>query len=129
MARMHRTTSNTGMARRKTCGPASSYRMLPRRVMHVFYFGGRDPAAPTQQMQIPAGCAALDLSPRCPCNHKFMANSLTFLMGKFPAVLPGDLRYARNHMWCRTDGARHRFGFTAYAVRLMQDVYFLDWTV
>jgi glycine cleavage system H protein len=58
-----------------------------------------------------------------------MPDDLTFLMGKFPARLPGGLRYARNHMWCRTDGGRHRFGFTAYAVRLMQDVYFLDWGV
>lgn len=54
---------------------------------------------------------------------------MTFHMGKFPAVLPGGLRYARNHMWCRPDGDRCRFGFTAYAVRLMQDVYFLDWSV
>ena len=58
-----------------------------------------------------------------------MPDDLTFLMGKFPAVLPGGLRYARNHMWCRTEGGRHRFGFTSYAVRLMQDVYFLDWSV
>jgi glycine cleavage system H protein len=50
-------------------------------------------------------------------------------MGKFPAVLPGDLRYARNHMWCRPVDGRLRFGFTSYAVRLMQDVYFLDWHV
>ena len=57
-----------------------------------------------------------------------MPDDLTFLMGKFPAVLPGGLRYARNHMWCRTEGERHRFGFTSYAVRLMQDVYFLDWS-
>lgn len=53
----------------------------------------------------------------------------TFLMGKFPAVLPGGLRYARNHMWGRTEGGRLRFGFTSYAIRLMQDVYFLDWQV
>jgi glycine cleavage system H protein len=58
-----------------------------------------------------------------------MPDDLTFLMGKFPARLPGELRYARNHMWCRTEDGRHRFGFTAYAVRLMQDVYFLDWAV
>ena len=58
-----------------------------------------------------------------------MAEDLTFLMGKFPARLPGELRYARNHMWARADGGRWRFGFTAYAVRLMQDVYFLDWQV
>jgi glycine cleavage system H protein len=59
-----------------------------------------------------------------------MADDLTFMMGKFAAVLPGDLRYAlTNHMWCREVEGRQRFGFTAYAVRLMQDVYFLDWIV
>jgi glycine cleavage system H protein len=58
-----------------------------------------------------------------------MADELTFLMGKFPAVLPGDRRYARNHMWCLPLEGRCRFGFTSYAVRLMQDVYFLDWVV
>jgi glycine cleavage system H protein len=59
-----------------------------------------------------------------------MSEPLTFHMGKFAAVLPADLRYCRNHMWCRSgpDGV-HRFGFTAYALRLMQDVYFLDWSV
>src|SRR5438132_1676177 len=63
--------------------------------------------------------------PGCP-----MAEELTFLMGKFPARLPGDLRYARtNHMWCRATEGKLRFGFSAYAVRLMQDVYFLDWVV
>src|SRR5713101_7743896 len=58
-----------------------------------------------------------------------MPDDLTFLMGKYEAHLPGDLRYARNHMWCRDVGGRWRFGFTSYAVRLMQDVYFLDWQV
>jgi glycine cleavage system H protein len=59
-----------------------------------------------------------------------MPDALTFMMGKFPAVLPGELHYARNHMWGRTgDAGRIRCGFTAYAVRLMQDVYFLDWQV
>ena len=58
-----------------------------------------------------------------------MPDDLTFLMGKFEAVLPGDLRYARNHMWCRDQDGRFRFGFTSYAVRLMQDVYFLDWVL
>jgi len=59
-----------------------------------------------------------------------MPDALTFHMGKFPAVLPGELRYARNHMWARQEGAGlWRFGFTAYAVRLMQDVYFLDWAI
>lgn len=55
---------------------------------------------------------------------------LTFLMGKHPAPLPADLCYCKNHMWCRpgADGI-HTFGFTSYAVRLMQDVYFLEWRI
>jgi glycine cleavage system H protein len=57
-------------------------------------------------------------------------NDLTFMMGKFAALLPGDLRYCRNHMWCRpSEDGKHRFGFSSYAIRLMQDVYFLDWSV
>jgi glycine cleavage system H protein len=58
-----------------------------------------------------------------------MPADLTFLMGKYEARLPGELRYARNHMWCRDVGGCWRFGFSSYAVRLMQDVYFLDWQV
>jgi glycine cleavage system H protein len=59
-----------------------------------------------------------------------MPDIVTFMMGKFAAEMPGDLLYAaQNHMWCRTIDGRLRFGFTAYAVRLMQDVYFLDWVV
>jgi len=58
-----------------------------------------------------------------------MPGNPTFFMGKFPALLPGGLLYARNHMWARSEGGRLRFGFTSYAVRLMQDVYFLDWQV
>jgi glycine cleavage system H protein len=58
-----------------------------------------------------------------------MSEPLTFMMGKFAAALPGELRYCRNHMWCRPGNDAHLFGFTDYAVRLMQDVYFLDWCV
>ena len=54
---------------------------------------------------------------------------LTFMMGNFPAEFPTDRSYARNHMWAQPRGGVSRFGFTAYAVRLLQDVYFLDWTV
>ena len=59
-----------------------------------------------------------------------MSESLTFMMGKHPAPLPGELLYCKNHMWCRpgADGT-HTFGFTSYAVRLMQDVYFLEWRI
>jgi glycine cleavage system H protein len=56
-----------------------------------------------------------------------MPDDRTFMMGKYAARLPGDLLYARNHMWARNVDGGLRFGFTAYAIRLMQDVYFLEW--
>ena len=53
-----------------------------------------------------------------------------FMMGEFEARFPNDRDYAKNHMWAsRLDGRRIRFGFTAYAVRLLQDVYFLEWMI
>jgi glycine cleavage system H protein len=58
-----------------------------------------------------------------------MSGQLTFMMGRFEAHFPTDRLYATNHMWARRCGAVYRFGFTAYAVRLMQDVYFLDWVI
>ncbi|MGE0606478.1 MAG: glycine cleavage system protein H [Pirellulales bacterium] len=58
-----------------------------------------------------------------------MSDELVFMMGQFEARFPADRGYARNHMWGRPHGGGYRFGFTAYAVRLLQDVYFLDWTV
>jgi len=59
-----------------------------------------------------------------------MANNLTFMMGEFAAEFPTDRQYARNHMWAKLAGEdRYQFGFAAYAVRLLQDVYFLDWDV
>jgi glycine cleavage system H protein len=61
-------------------------------------------------------------------------NQLIFMMGEFEAEFPADLRFAKNHMWANAcdssdaaDKALLRFGFSAYAVRLLQDVYFLDW--
>jgi len=52
------------------------------------------------------------------------------MMGEFAAEFPVDRQYARNHMWAQPrEGNRCRFGFAAYAVRLLQDVYFLDWDV
>jgi glycine cleavage system H protein len=68
-----------------------------------------------------------------------MSDELVFMMGKFAARVPTDRLYAKNHMWARplNDPSREGtsraggfdFGFTAYAVRLLQDVYFLEWTV
>lgn len=49
-------------------------------------------------------------------------------MGEFTAEFPRDRHYVTNHMWAaQIEGLRYRFGLTAYAVRLLQDVYFLDW--
>ena len=51
-------------------------------------------------------------------------------MGEFQAEFPRDRCYATNHMWAKQVApGRWRFGLTAYAVRLLQDVYFLDWIV
>lgn len=52
----------------------------------------------------------------------------SFAMGEHLARFPRDRFYASNHMWAKqVAGQRWRFGLTAYAVRLLQDVYFLDW--
>lgn len=58
-----------------------------------------------------------------------MSDALVFMMGEFEATFPTDRQYAKNHMWAAptTETGRWKFGFTAYAVRLLQDVYFLDW--
>lgn len=58
-----------------------------------------------------------------------MSDSLTFMMGEFEAEFPLDRQYCANHMWAQPHGDQLRFGFTAYAVRLLQDVYFLDWLI
>ncbi|MEM9644248.1 MAG: glycine cleavage system protein H [Planctomycetota bacterium] len=56
----------------------------------------------------------------------------TFEMGEHTAEFPRGRQYVANHMWatqCAEYARRYRFGLTAYAVRLLQDVYFLDWVV
>ena len=59
-----------------------------------------------------------------------MIERLTFMMGEFEAEFPTDRLFAKNHMWAEPiDEGQVRFGFAAYAVRLLQDVYFLDWVV
>ena len=58
-----------------------------------------------------------------------MTESLVFWMGKFEARIPVDRRYFETHFWALPAGDVLRVGFTAYAVRLLQDVYFLDWQI
>lgn len=51
-------------------------------------------------------------------------------MGQFEATFPADRHYTTNHMWAAATAAgAYRFGLTSYAVRLLQDVYFLDFVV
>ncbi len=59
-----------------------------------------------------------------------MSESLTFMMGDFAAEFPTDRLYAKNHMWAmpREENVV-RFGFSAYAVRLLQDIYFLEFGI
>jgi glycine cleavage system H protein len=58
-----------------------------------------------------------------------MSDHLIFLMGKYEAQVPKDRHYSPSHMWFRAERDAYRVGFTAFAVRLLQDVYFLDWNV
>lgn len=76
-----------------------------------------------------------------------MSKTFTFAMGEFDAEFPTHFLYNKNHMWALPSVApgqeisgdasqssaetklRFRFGLTAYAVRLLQDVYFLEWIV
>lgn len=58
-----------------------------------------------------------------------MSGELVFMMGKFAARFPTDRKYAKNHMWAASNEGGYRFGFSAYAVRLLQDVYFLEWSI
>lgn len=59
-----------------------------------------------------------------------MSEPLIFMMGNFSAEFPQNLLYAKNHMWgIQTSANCYRFGLSAYAVRLLQDVYFFDLSI
>ena len=58
-----------------------------------------------------------------------MEAELIFMMGQYEARFPTDRLYAGNHMWAREANGVIQFGFTGYAVRLLQDVYFLEWSI
>ena len=58
-----------------------------------------------------------------------MSETLVFMMGKFEARFPIDRLYSDNHLWLQREDDAYRVGFTTYSVRLLQDVYFLDWTI
>lgn len=59
-----------------------------------------------------------------------MSDPLFFMMGQYKAPIPDDRRYSRRHLWLQEcSPGRFRVGLTAYSVRLLQDVYFLEWSI
>jgi len=59
-----------------------------------------------------------------------MTEPLHFMMGQFKAVVPTDRLYSKRHLWLQSvEEGLYRVGLTSYSVRLLQDVYFLEWTV
>ena len=58
-----------------------------------------------------------------------MADDLVFMMGQYEARIPGDRLFSKNHLLLKPDGDEFQVGFTAYSVRLLQDVFFLDWSI
>src|SRR6187401_3044981 len=58
-----------------------------------------------------------------------MPDDLVFMMGQYAARIPTDRIYAENHVWLQPASGMYRVGFTAYSVRLLQDVYFLSWSI
>ena len=59
-----------------------------------------------------------------------MSSEHVFMMGEYSASFPDDRSYAKNHMWAQPVASGvWRFGLSAYAVRLLQDVYFLDLSI
>ena len=41
-------------------------------------------------------------------------------------MVPGDLRYTKDHEWAKAEGARYRIGITAYAQEQLGDVVFVE---
>ena len=58
-----------------------------------------------------------------------MTKPLIFMMGRSPAFLPTDRKYARNHMWADAVEGGLRVGLSAYAVKLLGDLSLLAWSV
>ncbi len=58
-----------------------------------------------------------------------MTKPLVFMMGRSPAFIPTDRKYARNHMWVQPNDGAWRLGLSAYAVRLLGEVHLLSWSV
>ena len=59
-----------------------------------------------------------------------MSDDLHFMMGEYRADIPSDRLYSQRHLWLQRESPTlYRVGLTAYSVRLLQDVYFLEWSI
>jgi glycine cleavage system H protein len=58
-----------------------------------------------------------------------MSKPLVFMMGRSPAFLPTDRKYARSHMWALAVDDGFRVGLSAFAVKLLGDLSRLEWSV
>ena len=55
---------------------------------------------------------------------------LVFEMGLYKATFPTDLTYSEIHFWFQPrEGNRTRIGLTAYAARLLTDLFRIEWKV
>jgi glycine cleavage system H protein len=55
---------------------------------------------------------------------------LVFEMGLYKATFPKDLMYSDIHFWFKPSGDnRTRIGLTAFAARLLADLFRIDWKV
>ena len=55
--------------------------------------------------------------------------AIIFEMGLYKAELPQRLRYSEIHFWFEIEKGQTRCGLSSYAVRLLGDVFRLEWSV
>lgn len=56
-------------------------------------------------------------------------NRLLFEMGLYKAYFPTDLVYVSTHFWFKPVDGKYRAGISAYAGRLLTDLFRIDWKV
>lgn len=56
------------------------------------------------------------------------AKPLIFMMGQSPAFFARDRSYTKTHYWAQPRQPGWRFGFTAFAVKLLGEVRTLQWS-
>jgi len=57
------------------------------------------------------------------------SDDLIFEMGLYKAAFPRAVQYSPMHFWFRSENNSTRIGLTAYANRLLSDLFRVDWKV